>query len=228
MKKEKNQNLIYNIIEGNGILNYNDGRIINGIFDKNYIPIEGKLIFKNGEIYEGKLNKNGEREGKGKMKYNNGYYYEGIWINDNRNNKCILYKNEEDYKIIINYKEINNLFNCKDDFYIGEFKNNMKEGKGIMNNNNEILNYKIIYEGEFIKDKKEGFGILYFENGNKFECNWRENIIDESKEGILYINNLIKIKKINLRNEWIKLIIKEINDFYGNMNIKLPNQSIIK
>ena len=104
----------------------------------------------------------------------------------------------------------------------------MKEGKGIMNNNNEILNYKIIYEGEFIKDKKEGFGILYFENENKFECNWRENIIDESKEGILYINNLIKIKKINLRNEWIKLIIKEINDFYGNMNIKLPNQSIIK
>ena len=44
------------------------------------------------------------------MKYNNRYYYEGKWINDNRNDKGILYKNEEDYKIIINYKEINNLF----------------------------------------------------------------------------------------------------------------------
>ncbi len=34
-------------IEGNGILNLNDGRIINGIFDINYIPIKGKIIFKN-------------------------------------------------------------------------------------------------------------------------------------------------------------------------------------
>jgi len=97
-----------------------------------------------------------------------------------------------------------------------------------MNNNNEILNYKIIYEGEFIKDKKEGFGILYFENGNKFECNWRENIIDESKEGILYINNLIKIKTMDLRNGWINLIKKEFFKYYGNKNIKLPNESKIK
>ena len=162
------------------------------------------------------------------MKYNNGYYYEGKWINDNRNDKGILYKNEEDYKIIINYKEINYLFNCKDDFYIGEFKNKMKKGKGIMNNYNEILNYKIMYEGEFKKDKREGFGILYFENRNKFECNWRENIIDESKEGILYINNLIKIKTMDLRNGWINLIKKEFFKYYGNKNIKLPNESKIK
>ena len=63
------------------------------------------------------------------------------------------------------------------------------------------LNYKIIYEGEFKKEKREGFGILCFENENKFECNWKGNIICISKEGILYINNLIKIKKINLINE---------------------------
>ena len=36
------------------------------------------------------------------MNYNNGYYYEGNWINDIRNGKGILYKNEEDYNIIIN------------------------------------------------------------------------------------------------------------------------------
>ena len=35
-----------NIIEGNGILNYNDGRIINDIFDKIYFLIERKLILK--------------------------------------------------------------------------------------------------------------------------------------------------------------------------------------
>jgi len=191
-------------------MKYKNGDIYSGYYKNDLKEGNGIMKNKNGEIYEGKLNKNGEIEGKGKMKYNNGYYYEGKWINDNRNDKGILYKNEEDYKIIINYKEINYLFNCKDHFYIGEFKNKMKKGKGIMNNYNEILNYKIIYEGEFKKDKREGFGILYFENRNKFECNWRENIIDESKEGILYINNFIKIKKINLnKNEWIKLIEKE-------------------
>jgi len=62
-KNELEINFKNNIIERNRILNYNDGRIINGIFDINYISIEGKLIFK-GEIYESKLNKNGKREGK--------------------------------------------------------------------------------------------------------------------------------------------------------------------
>ena len=229
-KREKLEiNFKNDIIVGNEILNLNNGRIINGIFNNNYIPIEGKIIFKNGEIYEGKLNKNGEREGKGKMNYNNGYYYEGNWINDIRNGKGILYKNEEDYKIIINNKnnEINNLFKCKDDFYIGEYKNNMKEGKGIMNNN-EILNYKIIYEGEFKENKMEGKGILYFENGSIFEGNWKKNNINESKQGILYINKLIKIKKYLNKNEWIKLIEKEFIKIYGNKNIIIPNKINIK
>ena len=215
------------IIVGNGILYLNNGRIINGIFNNNYIPIEGKIIFKNGEIYEGKLNKNGEREGKGKMNYNNGYYYEGNWINDIRNGKGILYKNEEDYNIIINNNEINNLFKCKDDFYIGEYKNNMKEGKGIMNNN-KILNYKIIYKGEFKEDKMEGIGKLYFENGSIFEGNWKKNNINKSKEGILYINNLIKIKKNLNKNEWIKLIEKDFIKYYGNKNIMVPGKINIK
>ena len=163
------------------------------------------------------------------MKYNNGYYYEGNWINDIRNGKGILYKNEEDYKIIINNKnnEINNLFKCKNDFYIGEYKNNIKEGEGIMSNK-EILNYKIIYEGEFKEDKKDGKGKLYFKNGSIFEGNWKKNNINKSKESMLYINNLIKIKKNLNKNEWIKLIIMNFISYYGNKNIIIPNKINIK
>ncbi len=70
--------------------------------------------------------------------------------------------------------------------------------------NNEILNYKIIYEGEFKEDKMDGKGKLYFKNGSIFEGNLKKNNINESTECILYINNLIKIK-INLNKiEWIK------------------------
>ena len=95
-------------------------------------------------------------------------------------------------------------------------------------NNNEILNYKIIYEGEFKEDKMDGKGKLYFKNGSIFEGNWKKNNINESKESILYINNLIKIKKYINKNEWIKVIGKALIEYYGNKNIIIPNKINIK
>ena len=97
-----------------------------------------------------------------------------------------------------------------------------------MMNNNEILNYKIIYKGEFKENKMEGKGKLYFENGSIFEGNLKENDINESKESILYINNLIKIKINSNKNEWIKLIEKEFIKYYGNKNNIIPNKINIK
>jgi hypothetical protein len=92
-------------------------------------------------------------------------------------------------------------------------------------NNNEILNYKIIYEGEFKEDKMDGKEKLYFENRCIFEGNWKKNNINESKESILYINNLIKIKKYINKNEWIKVIGKALIEYYGNKNIIIPNKN---
>ena len=44
--------------------------------------------------------------------------------------------------------------------YVGELKNDKREGKGIM-----YYNDGDIYEGEYKNDKKEGKGIYYFNNG---------------------------------------------------------------
>ena len=51
--------------------------IFEGQFNSKLNPIEGRMIYENGEEYKGKLNNNGLREGKEIMKYNNGRIYDG-------------------------------------------------------------------------------------------------------------------------------------------------------
>ena len=54
------------------------------------------------------------------------------------------------------------------DKYEGDWKNDVKEGKG-------IYYYKKggFYEGDFINDKREGNGIMIYDNGNKYDGEWK-------------------------------------------------------
>ena len=86
------------------------------------------------------------------------------------------------------YKCPNHKFlNDNDGIYIGETKNNKKDGKGIKNfkQNDELLRKK--YEGDWKNDKMEGRGMLYLNNGNKYEGHFN-NDLKEGK-GIYYFNN---------------------------------------
>lgn len=49
----------------------------------------------------------------------------------------------------------------------------MKEGKGRYFHNNGS-----IYEGEFKKNKKHGKGVIHELEGNKFDCQYYENLRD--------------------------------------------------
>ena len=40
------------------------------------------MDLENGQRYEGELNKSGEREGRGKLFFPNGSYFEGNWLKD--------------------------------------------------------------------------------------------------------------------------------------------------
>ena len=53
------------------------------------------------------------------------------------------------------------MYYTKEKIYVGEWKNNLKEGFG------ELLSKEKKYIGFFRKDKKEGFGILYLNKLNK-------------------------------------------------------------
>jgi len=207
-------------IECYGIINYEDGRIFIGIFDNDCNPIQGRINYKNGETYIGELNENGLKKGKGIMIYINGEIYDGNWENDVKNGNGLLCLDNQDYEKINNIKISNNIkeifdLNLNNNIYKGEFINDKKNGKGIlfMNSKKNYFNNNKIYFGNFLNDNKNGYGCIYFNNECYFECFWENDKIDNTKEGIFHINNLIEYKKYYNTNEWVKFIIHEQFNF---------------
>ena len=123
--------------------------------------IEEKLF--DGGKYIGEL-RNGKREGKGKMLYNDGTTYEGEYKNDLRDGYGIF--------------NINN-----GNRYVGYFKDNTYDGKGTLYYINGDK-----YEGYWFKDQKDGKGTMYYKfNNSKYEGDWKNNI--REGKGILYIES---------------------------------------
>lgn len=101
----------------------------------------GKMIYMNGEIYEGYW-KNNLREGKGKLYFINGYY-DCNWVNDYQNGIGKIYFND------------NSILKVK-------FINGKKEGKGILLIDNNTINLN--FKNDVLID---GIGIIKYENGIK-------------------------------------------------------------
>ena len=117
---------------------------------------KGKLYFNDGRKYEGIFEK-GKLNGLGRYIDNEGNCYEGIFKNFELIGKCkiIQYDKNKNDKIT----------------YLGEVKNLKREGKGEEN----CKDY--YYKGEFHNDKKHGWGILEFNDGQKYEGSFIENKI---------------------------------------------------
>jgi hypothetical protein len=81
----KAQCLSGNCENGNGIMNYSDGK-----YEGNYVNKlkegKGTMIWKNGETYTGDF-KNNLFNGNGKYSWPQGIIYEGEWVDNNRNGK---------------------------------------------------------------------------------------------------------------------------------------------
>ena len=59
----------------------------------------------------------------------------------------------------------------KGDKYVGEFRNNLREGKGIYYYHNGDR-----YEGEFRNNLREGKGIFYYNNGDRMVGDYYNNM----------------------------------------------------
>ena len=102
------------------------------------------------------------------------------------------------------------------DIYKGEWKNDLKEGKGIMKYNNGD-----IYKGEWKNDLKEGKGIMEYNNGFFHDGNW----LDDKKIGLNYklrvlyygknVSNILN--KTSIKSSWENYI------FEGELNSKRNN-----
>ena len=76
------------------------------------------------------------------------------------------------------------IINSNGDKYIGELKNNQKNGKGIIYYNPKDEEGRVYYQGDWINDKREGKGIIYWRNNDVYNGDWKDDIMEGN--GIFY------------------------------------------
>ena len=86
-------------INGKGILRFPIGDVLLAQFqDNKFIFGDSKVLFRNGEYYEGGINKNMLRNGTGIHFYSNGDIYKGDWSNNKRIGKGrLIFKDGSEY-----------------------------------------------------------------------------------------------------------------------------------
>jgi len=173
----------------------NDNIFIHGIWNDGDLKY-ARLYFINGEIYEGEVRnfmfngkgiliskeekyegefKNNEKEGKGRLTYEDGVIYEGNFVNGEFKGKGVMTWNNE-YQYEGEFKGANlsgmgKLRGPGGEIYEGQFENNLFDGHGkyTFGNGN-------IYEGEFKYGYKSGQGKLNVKNKYIFEGYWDNDL----------------------------------------------------
>ncbi|CAD8073265.1 unnamed protein product [Paramecium sonneborni] len=124
--------------------------------------------YPNGQRYVGEKT-NGLKEGRGRLYYKEGGYYDGHWKNDRINGQGVLY------------------YASGRPAYDGQWVDDKFQGQGILYNDTpkiEDINYRNLedigygwtkYVGQFYDDNKNGSGTLYFFNGDRFEGHFQDD-----------------------------------------------------
>eukprot|EP01017_Pseudomicrothorax_dubius_P014139 TRINITY_DN1653_c0_g1_i2.p1 TRINITY_DN1653_c0_g1~~TRINITY_DN1653_c0_g1_i2.p1 ORF type:complete len:503 (+),score=78.13 TRINITY_DN1653_c0_g1_i2:44-1552(+) len=158
---------------------------------------DGQIFYDNGCIYQGDVNEEGKRHGRGKMVYSDGnLIYEGEWRNDKREGIGSLYSNErglifsgnwhnDAYSGIgilynfffesdadeVDYRNFSTLGN-RWERYEGHFKRGRKDGLGTL-----FLTKGQMYTGEFERDQVHGFGRFILNQTMELTGEWENNIL---------------------------------------------------
>lgn len=149
-------------------------------FDKGEVT-QGQIISNpddpnNLEIYEGEINENNKKHGFGicttplyvrKGTWRNGQFTG--WGRESRRNRDVI--EGKFINGLVNGKGV--LKNNKGNLYIGDFVNSQREGYG------ELQTNRIHYIGEFKEDKLNGKGVIEFlKEGHKYEGEFKDNEIN--------------------------------------------------
>ena len=149
-------------------------------FDKGEVT-QGQIISNpddpnNLEIYEGEINENNKKHGYGicttplyvrKGTWRNGQFTG--WGRESRRNRDVL--EGKFINGLVNGKGV--LKNNKGNLYIGDFVNSQREGYGELHTN------RIHYIGDFKEDKLDGKGVIEFlKEGHKYEGEFKDNEIN--------------------------------------------------
>ena len=129
-------------------------------------------------IYTGGINEINKRHGLGQLKENNCIKI-GTWKNDIFSGwGRIIYNNSQVFEGKYENGKLNGkgVYKYKDNLYVGDFINNIREGKGV------LINNRFRYKGQFNEGKINGYGkIVFLENkeGNgEYEGFFKDNNIE--------------------------------------------------
>ena len=114
--------------------------------------------------YDGDLDANGRRHGKGRMKSEDGEVYEGEWVEDKRegHGTCEL-ANGAVYvgEFKKGKRDGRGTYYCNNgDKYIGDYKKDLRDGQGTY-----LLKNGDRYVGQYQAGKREGVGTFYWKDG---------------------------------------------------------------
>ena len=169
-----------------------------GIYETNNIKYEG--YFKDGLFhisgtltdkvrkykYVGSFNL-GNKEGFGKIIFDDGKYFEGMFLNNSANG--------------IGYMEYSD-----GEVYVGEFKNNLANGQGTVYYTNGN-----IYTGSFLDDKENGLGVMMEHDNKSYGIK-----VEYKKDGYTLIHGQVKLT-CDLNTHMVYRIIENDDFTYFGM-----------
>jgi len=142
------------------------------------------VTYSDGSSYEGEINDEGARHGKGLLRWSREEYYFGDWRNNKMSGKGVHVADnsvyEGDWLNDLSHGRGVCRFITKEDetdedlmvSYEGEWKDNLKCGKGL-----GVFTDGSTYEGEFRDDEINGKGIMRFPCGRIEEGEWKDGCL---------------------------------------------------
>lgn len=155
---------------------------------------EQTVTYPNGNVYRGEL-KNGQRHGRGIMKYASGCEYQGEWVADQR--QGYGEQTWQDNPKYISYRGYwaQNLPNGtgtmayrSGQVYTGGFKNARLQGEAWMTDANGHVRH-----GNFVQNKREGNFILRTPDGKR----WKEYFVADERKSVTKLETIIRDKSIH-------------------------------
>ena len=196
----------YIIHEGNDIWKICNAFNDNLLFEGNYLNGIGKEYYDYKMEFEGEY-LNGKRNGKGKeYDGNDKLICEGIYKKGLKNGKCTEYYSDD--KILLEGEFLNgNEWNIKEYDKNGNIINEIKNGKGIINDYN--MSDNIIFKGECLNGLKNGKGKEFNEDGKLiFEGEYLNGLRHgKIKNIIIMVSYILKVNIYMVENGMLKNMI---------------------
>ena len=159
-------------IKGKGIFKVASGpqsAIIDGLFDNGIIvPGPSKVQYPNGDIYEGRVNMQGQRDGSGRHFYKNGDLYEGNWLRNKRSGK-------------------GKLTFADGGVFTGAFQDDEAHDGQLIDCNDNKYENDLNKGGCFLRGKLNGFGTARFSNSTDYVGDFKDGLM--SGQGTLTYKN---------------------------------------